>query len=59
MPRQLIAAGIGDDDPEAGRCVDMLVYRLRKNARSGLGCDLPLRSACGEGDSLSAGFTLS
>ncbi len=58
VPRQVIVAGMGGDDPEAGRRVDMLVYRLRKKARTGLGQDLPLRSAYGEGYSLSAGFTL-
>ena len=58
VPRQAIVAGMGDDDPDASRRVDMLVYRLRKKARSGLGQDLPLRSAYGEGYSLSAGFTL-
>jgi DNA-binding response OmpR family regulator len=57
--RQVIVAGIGGDDPDAGRRVDMLVYRLRKKARSGLGQDLPLRSAYGEGYSLSASFNLS
>ena len=59
VSRDVIVAGLGDNDPDAGRRVDMLVYRLRKKARSGLGCDLPLRSAYGEGYSLSAGFTLS
>ncbi|MES3022966.1 MAG: response regulator transcription factor [Pseudomonadota bacterium] len=59
VPRQLIVAGMGGDDPDASRRVDMLVYRLRKKARSGLGQDLPLRSAYGEGYSLSAGFNLS
>jgi DNA-binding response OmpR family regulator len=59
VPRQEIVAGMGGDDPDASRRVDMLVYRLRKKARSGLGQDLPLRSAYGEGYSLSAGFTLS
>jgi DNA-binding response OmpR family regulator len=59
VPRQVIVAGIGGDDPDAGRRVDMLVYRLRKKARSGLGEDLPLRSAYGEGYSLSASFNLS
>lgn len=59
VPRQVIVAGMGGDDPDASRRVDMLVYRLRKKARSGLGQDLPLRSAYGEGYSLSAGFTLS
>ena len=58
VPRQRIAAGMGGAEPEDGRRVDMLVYRLRKKARSGLGCDLQLRSAYGEGYSLSAGFTL-
>jgi DNA-binding response OmpR family regulator len=50
---------MGGDDADASRRVDMLVYRLRKKARTGLGQDLPLRSAYGEGYSLSAGFTLS
>ncbi|QGZ40261.1 two-component system response regulator PhoP [Pseudoduganella flava] len=59
VPRQVIVAGIGGDDPDAGRRVDMLVYRLRKKARTGLGQDLPLRSAYGEGYSLSASFNLS
>ena len=58
VPRQVIVAGMGGEDPDASRRVDMLVYRLRKKARSGLGQDLPLRSAYGEGYSLSAGFTL-
>jgi DNA-binding response OmpR family regulator len=59
VPRQVIVAGMGGEDPEASRRVDMLVYRLRKKARTGLGQDLPLRSAYGEGYSLSSGFTLS
>lgn len=58
VPREVIVAGMGGDDPDAGRRVDMLVYRLRKKARSGLGQDLPLRSAYGEGYSLSASFNL-
>ena len=58
VPRQVIVAGMGGDDPDASRRVDMLVYRLRKKARTGLGQDLPLRSAYGEGYSLSAGFNL-
>jgi DNA-binding response OmpR family regulator len=58
VPRQVIVAGMGGEDPDASRRVDMLVYRLRKKARSSLGQDLPLRSAYGEGYSLSAGFTL-
>lgn len=58
VPRQVIVARMGGDDPEASRRVDMLVYRLRKKARLGLGQDLPLRSAYGEGYSLSAGFNL-
>lgn len=59
VPRDVIVAGMGGDDADAGRRVDMLVYRLRKKARSGLGQDLPLRSAYGEGYSLSASFNLS
>lgn len=58
VPRQVIVAGMGGDEADASRRVDMLVYRLRKKARSGLGQDLPLRSAYGEGYSLSTGFTL-
>ena len=59
VPRQVIVAGMGGEDPDASRRVDMLVYRLRKKARTGLGQDLPLRSAYGEGYSLSASFNLS
>ena len=58
VPRQVIVARMGGEDPDASRRVDMLVYRLRKKARLGLGQDLPLRSAYGEGYSLSAGFNL-
>ena len=58
VPRQVIVAGMGGDEPDAGRRVDMLVYRLRKKARAGLGQDLPLRSAYGEGYSLSASFNI-
>jgi len=58
VSRQIIVAGMGGGGPDGGRRVDMLVYRLRKKSRSGLGQDLPLRSAYGEGYSLSAGFTL-
>lgn len=58
LPRSAIVAGMGGDELETGRRVDMLVYRLRKKARSGLGQDLPLRSAYGEGYSLSAGFQI-
>lgn len=59
VPRDVIVAGMGGEDPDAGRRVDMLVYRLRKKAKTGLGQDLPLRSAYGEGYSLSASFNLS
>ena len=59
VPRDVIVAGMGGEDPDAGRRVDMLVYRLRKKAQTGLGQDLPLRSAYGEGYSLSASFNLS
>jgi len=59
VPRDVIVAGMGGDDPDAGRRVDMLVYRLRKKVKTGLGQDLPLRSAYGEGYSLSASFNLS
>jgi DNA-binding response OmpR family regulator len=58
VPRQVIVAGMGGEDADANRRVDMLVYRLRKKARSVLGDDLPLRSAYGEGYSLSASFIL-
>ena len=58
VSRDVIVAGLGDNDPDAGRRIDMLAYRLRKKVRTGLGHDLPLRSAYGEGYSLSAGFTL-
>ena len=39
VPRHVIVAGMGGEDPDASRRVDMLVYRLRKKARSGLGQD--------------------
>jgi two-component system OmpR family response regulator len=58
VSRDMIVAGMGDNDPDAGRRIDMLAYRLRKKVRTGLGQDLPLRSAYGEGYSLSIGFTL-
>ena len=58
VSRDMIVAGLGDNDPDAGRRIDMLAYRLRKKVRTGLGQDLPLRSAYGEGYSLSIGFTL-
>jgi DNA-binding response OmpR family regulator len=58
VSRDVIVAGLGDNDPDAGRRIDMLAYRLRKKVRTGLGQDLPLRSAYGEGYSLSASFTL-
>ena len=59
VPRDVIVVSMGGTDPDAGRRIDMLVYRLRKKARTGLGRDLPLRSAYGEGYSLSASFNLS
>jgi DNA-binding response OmpR family regulator len=58
VPRDVIVAGLGDNDPDAGRRIDMLAYRLRKKVRAGLGQELPLRSAYGEGYSLSACFML-
>jgi DNA-binding response OmpR family regulator len=58
VSRDTIVTGMGDNDPDAGRRIDMLAYRLRKKVRTGLGQDLPLRSAYGEGYSLSIGFTL-
>ncbi|MFT5643171.1 MAG: two-component system OmpR family response regulator [Janthinobacterium sp.] len=58
VSRDVIVAGLGDNDPDAGRRIDMLAYRLRKKVRTGLGQDLPLRSAYGEGYSLSTCFTL-
>ena len=59
VPREVLVASMGGDDADAGRRIDMLVYRLRKKARSALGQDLPLRSAYGEGYSLSTSFNLS
>jgi two-component system OmpR family response regulator len=58
VSRDVIVAGLGDNDPDAGRRIDMLAYRLRKKVRTGLGQDLPLRSAYGEGYSLSVCFML-
>jgi DNA-binding response OmpR family regulator len=57
VPREVIVASLGEEEADAGRRVDMLVYRLRKKVR-GLGEDLPLRSAYGEGYSLSVTLNL-
>lgn len=45
-----------NDDIDASRRMDMLVYRLRKKVKNGLGESLPLRTAYGEGYSLSNTF---
>jgi DNA-binding response OmpR family regulator len=46
----MVAIGCHDDD---ARRMDMLVYRLRRKVKTALGEELPLRSAYGEGYSLS------
>lgn len=58
VPRESLLNRIGEEDLEAGRRIDMLVYRLRKKTKSGLGENLPLRTAYGEGYSLSRAFNL-
>lgn len=52
IPRDSLLIGMGHQDDD-GRKMDMLVYRLRRKVKAELGEELPLRSAYGEGYSLS------
>ncbi len=59
LPRDTVLAALGEKEgPDAGRKLDMLVYRLRKKISAGLGQELPLRTNYGGGYSLAAPFTI-
>ena len=58
IPRDSLMIGLGGDQYEDTKKMDMLVYRLRKKVKSTLGTELPLRSAYGEGYSLSTAISL-
>ncbi|RJG07402.1 DNA-binding response regulator [Noviherbaspirillum cavernae] len=59
VPRTSLLIGMGEsDDPQAAARIDMLVYRLRKKIKTGMGEALPLQSTYGGGYSLSVPFEL-
>jgi two-component system, OmpR family, response regulator len=58
IPRDSLMIGLGGDQYEDTKKMDMLVYRLRKKVKAVAGAELPLRSAYGEGYSLSAAVSL-
>ncbi|HEY0844018.1 MAG TPA: response regulator transcription factor [Noviherbaspirillum sp.] len=58
IPRDSLMIGLGGDQYEDTKKMDMLVYRLRKKVKSAVGAELPLRSAYGEGYSLSVAINL-
>jgi DNA-binding response OmpR family regulator len=58
IPRDSLMIGLGGDQYEDTKKMDMLVYRLRKKVKTAVGVDLPLRSAYGEGYSLSVAINL-
>jgi DNA-binding response OmpR family regulator len=59
VPRASLLIGMGEkQDQDAAARIDMLVYRLRKKIKTGLGDELPLRSAYGGGYHLSIQFKL-
>ena len=58
IPRDSLMIGLGGDQYEDGKKMDMLVYRLRKKVKASTGAELPLRSAYGEGYSLSVAVNL-
>ncbi|RZI44051.1 response regulator transcription factor [Herbaspirillum sp. HC18] len=58
IPRDSLMIGLGGDQYEDSKKMDMLVYRLRKKVKAALGIELPLRSAYGEGYSLSVAINL-
>jgi two-component system, OmpR family, response regulator PhoP len=58
VAREALNIGIGGDEHEEAKRIDMLVYRLRKKVKASLGEELPLHSAYGEGYSLSVAFNL-
>jgi DNA-binding response OmpR family regulator len=58
IPRDsLMVALVGENNVDTKK-MDMLVYRLRKKVKAALGEELPLRSAYGEGYSLSVAINL-
>jgi len=58
IPRDSLFIERDDDHHEDSKKMDMLVYRLRKKVKAAFGAELPLRSAYGEGYSLSAAIKL-
>jgi DNA-binding response OmpR family regulator len=58
IPRDSLTVGMGGDQDGDGKKMDMLVYRLRRKVKAAIGTELPLRSAYGEGYSLSAAIQL-
>jgi len=58
VAREALNIGMGGDEHEDAKRIDMLVYRLRRKVKTGLGEELPLHSAYGEGYSLSVAFNL-
>lgn len=58
IPRDSLMIGLGGDQYEDTKKMDMLVYRLRKKVKAAIGAELPLRSAYGEGYSLSVAINL-
>lgn len=58
IPRDSLIVGLGGDQPDDNRKMDMLVYRLRRKVKDSVGIELPLRSAYGEGYSLSVAMHL-
>lgn len=59
IPRDSLMIALGGDQHDDSKKMDMLVYRLRKKVKTVAGTELPLRSAYGEGYSLSAAISLS
>lgn len=59
LPRDKVLAALNEkDEGDAGRKLDMLVYRLRKKTASSLGQELPLRTNYGGGYSLAIPFAV-
>ncbi|WP_460839087.1 response regulator transcription factor [Noviherbaspirillum agri] len=58
IPRDSLIVALAGDNHADTKKMDMLVYRLRKKVRSAVGAELPLRSAYGEGYSLSVPICL-
>jgi DNA-binding response OmpR family regulator len=58
VAREALTLGMAGDEHDRAKRIDMLVYRLRKKVKTGIGEELPLHSAYGEGYSLSVAFNL-